>query len=71
MRKDKNYGFIWIDMLIAAALLAFDQFTKYLATVNLKNQPALVLIEGVLELQYFENTLESRSVCSRSGRPSS
>ena len=42
MRKDKNYGFIWIDMLIAAALLAFDQFTKYLATVNLKNQPALV-----------------------------
>ena len=56
MRKDKNYGFIWIDMLIAAALLAFDQFTKYLATVNLKNQPALVLIEGVLELQYFENT---------------
>lgn len=56
MRKDKNYGFIWIDMLIAVALLAFDQFTKYLATVNLKNRPALVLIEGVLELQYFENT---------------
>ena len=40
MRKDKNYGFLWIDMLIAAALLAFDQLTKYLVTVNLKGRPA-------------------------------
>lgn len=43
-------------MLIAAALLALDQFTKYLVTLHLKGQPALVLIDGVLELQYFENT---------------
>ena len=56
MRKDRNMKFLWIDMLIAAALLAFDQFTKYLVTVNLKGRPALVLIDGVLELQYFENT---------------
>ena len=56
MRKDKNYVFLWIDLLIAALLLALDQFTKYLVTLHLKNQPPLVLIDGVLELQYFENT---------------
>lgn len=56
MRKDRNYVLLLIDMLIAAALLALDQFTKYLVTLHLKGQPALVLIDGVLELQYFENT---------------
>ena len=44
-----------IDALIAAVLLALDQFTKYLAVVHLKNQPAYVIIDGVLELQYLEN----------------
>ncbi|MCI9337612.1 MAG: signal peptidase II [Lachnospiraceae bacterium] len=56
MRKEKNYIFLWIDLTIAVLLLALDQFTKYLVTLHLKNQPALVLIDGVLELQYFENT---------------
>ena len=56
MRKDRNYAFLLIDMLIAAVLLALDQFTKYLVTLHLKGQPALVLIDGVLELQYFGNT---------------
>lgn len=56
MRKDRNYVLILIDLLIAAVLLALDQFTKYLVTLHLKGQPALVLIDGVLELQYFENT---------------
>lgn len=56
MRKDRNYVLLLIDMLIAAALLALDQFTKYLVTLRLKGQPAFVLIDGVLELQYFENT---------------
>ncbi len=56
MRKDRNYVFIGIDLVIAAVLLAFDQYTKYLVTLHLKNRPALVLIDGVLELQYFENT---------------
>lgn len=56
MRKDRNYGFLLIDMLIAVAFLALDQFTKYLVTFHLKGRPALVLIDGVLELQYFENT---------------
>lgn len=43
------------DFLLAAVLLAFDQFTKYLAITLLKNKSAHVLIEGVLELQYLEN----------------
>ncbi|MCM1568292.1 MAG: signal peptidase II [Roseburia sp.] len=44
-----------LDVLLVALLLAFDQFTKYLAIVRLKGQPAFVLIDGVLELQYLEN----------------
>lgn len=44
-----------IDALLAVILIAFDQFTKYLAILKLKSQPAYVLIDGVLELQYLEN----------------
>lgn len=43
------------DILIAAVLLAADQFTKYLAIVRLKDAPAVVLIRDVLELSYLEN----------------
>jgi signal peptidase II len=44
-----------LDVVIAAALLALDQFTKYLAVLYLKGQAAFVLINGVLELNYLEN----------------
>ncbi len=44
-----------MDVLIAALLLAFDQFTKHLAVVCLKGKEAYVLIDGVLELDYLEN----------------
>lgn len=44
-----------IDAVLIAVLLAFDQFTKYLAVKNLKGQSAYVLIDGVLELRYLEN----------------
>lgn len=43
------------DALLAALLIAFDQLTKHLAVVHLKGQPAISLIDGVLELQYLEN----------------
>ncbi|MCM1189019.1 MAG: signal peptidase II [bacterium] len=43
------------DALIAALLLAVDQFTKYLAVVYLKDAPAIILIRDVLELSYLEN----------------
>lgn len=34
--------------------VALDQYTKYLATIHLKNDP-IVLIEKVFQLQYLEN----------------
>ena len=52
---NKRVKMLLIDIVIAAVLLALDQYTKYLAINHLKNRPALVLIDGVLELQYLEN----------------
>lgn len=51
----KLWKMLCLDGIIFALLLALDQFTKYLAIVQLKNKPAYVLIDGVLELQYLEN----------------
>ena len=39
----------------AVILILLDQFTKMLAVVHLKDQPANVLINGVFELRYLEN----------------
>lgn len=44
-----------LDAVLVFFLLAFDQFTKYLAIVNLKDKTPFVLIDGVLQLQYLEN----------------
>ena len=44
-----------VSVILAVLLIAFDQFTKRLAVLRLMNQPAFVLIEGVLELDYLEN----------------
>lgn len=44
-----------IDTVIIMLLLALDQFSKYLAITKLKDKPACVLIDGVLELNYLEN----------------
>lgn len=52
---NKKVKMLLIDLMVAAILLALDQFTKYLAILHLKNNPAIVLIDGVLELQYLEN----------------
>lgn len=46
---------LMLDVLLIAALIIFDQFTKKLAVAKLMNQPAYVLIDGVLELDYLEN----------------
>lgn len=54
MRK-KNKLMLLVDLFLTLALLGCDQLTKYLAIVRLKDQPAFVLIDGVLELQYLEN----------------
>lgn len=44
-----------LDALLLCLLLAVDQFTKYLAIVHLKGKDTIVLIDGVLELDYLEN----------------
>lgn len=44
-----------IDAIIIIILFLADQYTKQLAVEQLKDRPAYVLIDGVLELQYLEN----------------
>lgn len=55
MAKKKRTVMFIIDAVVAGVLLALDQLTKYLAIARLKDQSALVLIDGVLELNYLEN----------------
>ena len=44
-----------IDLVAFAVLVSFDQFTKYLAVVYLKDQNSIQLIPGVLELTFLKN----------------
>ena len=44
-----------IGAIVSVFLVALDQFTKYLAVTHLKNQPNIVLWQGVFELEYLEN----------------
>lgn len=44
-----------IDIIIITALIALDQFTKYMAVLNLKDKPAYNIITNVFELRYLEN----------------
>lgn len=43
------------DLIGMLLLIVFDQFTKGLAVTYLKDQSAVPLIQGVLELNYLEN----------------
>lgn len=54
-KEIKRVTMLFIDVIIVAVLVLFDQFTKFLAIDRLKGNPAYVLIDGVLELQYLEN----------------
>ena len=44
-----------IDAVFMGILIFADQFTKQLAIENLKDKPALNIIENVFELNYLEN----------------
>lgn len=44
-----------LDLLFLIFLVFTDQFTKYIAVLKLKNQPAFNIINGVLEFNYLEN----------------
>lgn len=53
----KNNVLKYIIFAACSSLLIFiDQYTKYLASVNLKGNTSYVLIDGILELVYTENT---------------
>lgn len=54
MKKRKIFLLIF-DLLILALLVTLDQYTKYIAVLKLKNQPAFNIINGVLEFNYLEN----------------
>ena len=51
----KRTKMLLIDVVVMLVLLGLDQLTKYLAIINLKNHPAVVLWDCVLELNYLEN----------------
>lgn len=55
MRRKAYVIFLAADTAMILVLLALDQFTKHLAAARLKDSPAFVLVEGILELQYCEN----------------
>lgn len=43
------------DVLLIGVLVALDQYTKYLAVLKLKHQPAYSVLDGILEFNYLEN----------------
>ena len=51
----KRTKMLLIDVVVMLVLLGLDQLTKYLAIINLKNHSAVILWDGVLELNYLEN----------------
>ena len=52
----KNKKTVLISGLLMLVLIAFDQLTKYLAVVFLKDKPSIPIIDQVFELRYLENT---------------
>lgn len=54
MKIKRKYKLIF-EILIFAILIFLDQFTKYLAVVNLKGQAAIIVIKDFIDLTYLEN----------------
>ncbi len=55
--SSKSKGlFFFLDILFFILLVILDQITKNLAVVYLKDKPAYVLLDGVFELHYLENS---------------
>lgn len=46
---------VGIGTLVIAILVLLDQFTKHLAILYLKDQPNIIWIRNVMELEYLEN----------------
>lgn len=54
--EKKNKKTLILSGIIVFVLVLFDQLTKYLAVIFLKDQPAIPIIKNVFELKYLENT---------------
>lgn len=46
---------IGIGILVITILVLLDQFTKHLAVLYLKDQPNIIWVKNVMELEYLEN----------------
>lgn len=55
IHKKKKRKMLALDVLSIVLLILFDQYTKHLAVIHLKDKQAFKLIDGVLELNYLEN----------------
>ncbi|MFV0464880.1 MAG: signal peptidase II [Lachnospiraceae bacterium] len=51
----KKIFHLFIYTILVLILFSFDQITKYLAVVHLKNQSPIPIIDGIFELYYLEN----------------
>ena len=51
----KKYIYWFSCVLLTIALVAFDQFTKYIAVDKLKDNDSFVIFNGIFELFYVEN----------------
>ncbi len=57
MKREKSLGISSLVGLFAVVILtSLDQFAKHLAAAFLAGHPSVILIPGVLELKYLENT---------------
>ena len=54
MSKQKKI-LLTIALIGIILLIAVDQLTKYLAVQQLKDKPAYIILDGILELNYLEN----------------
>lgn len=63
-RKVSRGRRILLAVIIFIVIILFDQFTKYLAVTHLAGKPDVLLIPGVLQLEYLENTGAAFSLLS-------
>lgn len=54
MKVQRYYHYL-AALIGAVILVIFDQFTKHLAILHLKDQKPYILIENVFQLEYLEN----------------
>lgn len=54
--REMNRKHIVSGLLLVIIAVALDQLTKYWAVATLKGKESIVLIKGVLEFSYLENT---------------